>query len=364
MDTSLSLEQIPAGLGARFTSGLGFRLPADYGDPDREYSWVVEAVGLVDRSYRGVLLIDGNEVLSFLNGIFSSRVDQLEIDAGQLSTFLTGKGKLIGDFRIYRVAAESCLVIFREPLREEFQKSLGKYAFLSDIEVADATDRHPMYSLEGSSASDVVGEVFSETFDPGTKGMARRVFAWRGGRVALYPGAAGGIIDVQLLEGSDVELWNVLLDGVRARGGGPVGQTAAEILRVEAGRPRFGVDYDGTNFPNDAGLEDALDYSKCYVGQEVVARMKTYGQASRRIVGLRLPASPGVPPGTTLVDVDETARELGQVTSAAVSPCCGTIALGMVRRGHWEPGTRLLAGPPGPGTPVVEVVALPFSTTS
>jgi folate-binding protein YgfZ len=107
----------------------------------------------------------------------------------------------------------------------------------------------------------------------------------------------------------------------------------AEILRVEAGRPRFGLDIDGTNLPDEAGLATAISATKgCYVGQEIVARRRTYGRMNRRLVGFRFPDGP-VPTGTPLSRPDSSEgapqkAEAGRVASSVVSPRFGPIGLG------------------------------------
>ena len=121
----------------------------------------------------------------------------------------------------------------------------------------------------------------------------------------------------------------------------------AEILRVEAGRPRFGLDIDGTNLPDEAGLAEALSATKgCYVGQEIVARRRTYGRMNRRLVGFRFPDGP-VATGTILLrtGASEGAVEktqAGRVASSVVSPRWGAIGLGFAAH-DVPPGGRLVS---------------------
>src|SRR5581483_11480004 len=136
-------------------------------------------------------------------------------------------------------------------------------------------------------------------------------------------------------------------DALLAAGARPMTEDEAEVLRVERGRPRYGVDLDDTVIPQEAGLnERAVSFTKgCYVGQETVARLHYKGKPNRHLRGIRLraPAAPGAP-----LHLD--GREVGRVTSAVVSPTHGPIALAFVRR-EAPPGTELDLG---------EVVELPF----
>jgi folate-binding protein YgfZ len=137
-----------------------------------------------------------------------------------------------------------------------------------------------------------------------------------------------------------------------------VGSDAAEILRVEAGRPRLGQDADETNLPDEVGLQSAVAPDKgCYVGQEVVARLRTYGRVNRRLVGFRFPDAP-LTRGAVFPDPVKAGHELGRVTSSVVSPRFGPIGLGLAFRDVPEGAT--LEGPPGSGARAI-VGALPFA---
>ena len=137
------------------------------------------------------------------------------------------------------------------------------------------------------------------------------------------------------------------------RGAREVGEQAAECLRIERGRPRFGVDMDEETIPQEAGLnERAVSFTKgCYVGQETVARLYYRGKPNRHLRGLRLSA-----PARTGEPLMLGEREVGRVGSAAVSPALGAIALALVRR-EAAPGELLRVGA---GDVSAEIVELPF----
>jgi folate-binding protein YgfZ len=140
--------------------------------------------------------------------------------------------------------------------------------------------------------------------------------------------------------------------GLIAAGAAPVSEAAAETVRIESGRPRYGIDLDDSVIPQEAGLNDrAVSFTKgCYVGQETVARLFYKGKPNRELRGLRSAAL--LAPGTEL---SYAGRVVGTVTSAAESPRLGPVALALVRR-EAEPGARVVSGE-GEGA---EVVALPF----
>jgi aminomethyltransferase len=156
-------------------------------------------------------------------------------------------------------------------------------------------------------------------------------------------------------------LANILWNAARKLGGCLGGWHALEMVRIEAGIPRFGADMDDTNLAPETGIDErAISYTKgCYIGQEVIARIRTYGQVAKALRGLWLPQnlSPLPKRGDKLY---HSGREAGYVTSALASPALGrNIALGYVRREWNQPGTALELSTAA-GVTTVQVVALPF----
>ncbi len=129
-----------------------------------------------------------------------------------------------------------------------------------------------------------------------------------------------------------------------------VTEAAAEILRVESGRPRFGREMTTATIPQEAGIDErAVSFTKgCYIGQETVARLHYKGKPNRHLRGLRLESSVGDGDEIRLGD-----RAVGQVGTAVLSPAHGPIALAIVRR-EAEPGARVSVGDAAVGAEVVE----------
>jgi folate-binding protein YgfZ len=152
-----------------------------------------------------------------------------------------------------------------------------------------------------------------------------------------------------------------LVAAAKSAGGGAVGWSAWETVRIEAGIPRYGADMDESHLPLECGIEArAIVYGKgCYIGQEVLNRIHTIGHVNRELRGLRLAENlPALPrQGDKLL---QGGREVGQVTSAVQSPKCGKIALGYVRREAFQPGTELQLQTVSGESPVT-VASLPFA---
>jgi tRNA-modifying protein YgfZ len=283
---------------------------------------LTEEVGLVDRSERGKLALTGEQAAELLNGQVSNDVEALAEGQGCYATLLTNKGKMLADLRVLRTAQELWLDTERVALQALFD-ALRRGAVGWRAELHKRTVQQGLLSLVGPRAAEAAG--------------------WTGPEHANAGARLGGI-DV-LLAATDlgVDLICASEDVAAARdalGVPEVPEAAAEVLRVEAGRPRYGIDIDETTIPQEAGLNDrAVSFTKgCYVGQETVARLHWRGKPNRHLRGLRL--SEPVPTGTPL-RLGE--RELGRVGTSVVSPRHGAIALAIVRR-EAGPGDELRAG--------------------
>jgi aminomethyltransferase len=167
-----------------------------------------------------------------------------------------------------------------------------------------------------------------------------------------------------LLEAERVRaFWDALTRQGKAVGLQAVGWEALQIARIEGGRPWFGLDMDQTTLLPETGLEKILasDTKGCYIGQEIVARMQTYGSASKKLTGLRLSGTVVPQPKDRLWRDQE---EVGWVTSACFSPALGhPIALGYVKRPRYEPGTAVTVECDGQRLPAT-IVTPPFLSTN
>jgi tRNA-modifying protein YgfZ len=295
---------------------------------------LTEAVGLVDRSERGKLALTGAQAKELLSGQVTNDIEALIPGTGCYAALLTNKGKMLADLRVLDSGDELWLDTERVALQALFD-SLRRGAVGWDAQLHKRTLEQALLSLVGPGAEQAAGG---------------RVGAEHANRWAQVGGA-----DV-LLVATDVGVDVVCAagDADRVRGAldvPEVPEAAAEVLRVESGRPRYGVDLDDATIPQEAGLnERAVSFTKgCYVGQETVARLHWRGKPNRHLRGLRLSAP--VTSGTPLLLGE---REVGRVGSSVVSPRFGPIALAIVRR-EASVGDELAAG-----TARAVVAELPF----
>jgi folate-binding protein YgfZ len=305
------------------------------------YRALVEGCGLVDRSERGKLALTGPEAKAFLQGQVTNDIERLEPGHGCYAAFLTHKGKMLGDMRVLDLGDELLLDTERVALQGLFNM-IRRYKLGSDFELHKRTLEMGLLSLIGPDARRIA--------DAGRLGRAEHDNARAeidGRRVLLVATDAG--VDV-FCDAADTAAVAAALE---AAGAVRASEEAAEIVRVERGRPRYGIELDEGVIPQEAGLnERAVSFTKgCYVGQETVARLFYRGKPNRHLRGLRLSD-----PATTGDALRLGEKEVGRVATAVVSPVHGPIALAIMRR-EATPGDTVAVGESGL---TAEVVELPF----
>jgi folate-binding protein YgfZ len=306
-----------------------------------DYATLTRDCGLVDRSERGKLALTGGGAKAFLNGQVTNDVEALTPGTGLYAAFLTHKGKMLGDLRVLDAGEELLLDTERSALQALFDM-IRRFKVGYDVELHKRTVQRGLLSLVGPRAREVV---------PGAPaGEHEHLVARVGGRDVRLVGTDLGV-DVLCLAEDTEAVRGALLEA----GAVEASEDAAEVVRVESGRPRYGLDLDDATIPQEAGLNDrAVSFTKgCYVGQETVARLFYKGKPNRHLRGLRLSAP--VPTGAQLT-LPESGKAVGRVGSSVVSPVHGPLALALVRR-EAEPGDTVLAGDSGTTATVVE---LPF----
>jgi tRNA-modifying protein YgfZ len=305
-----------------------------------DYRVITDACGVLDHSERGKLALTGADGAGFLQGQVTNDVESLAPGAGCYAAFLTPKGKMLGDIRVLNAGGELLLDTERVALQALFNM-IRRFSVGYQVELHKRTLERGLLSLIGPQAATLAG-----------------LDALPAQENAHIPLSIAGIQTraIRTDVGADLLCDAPDTDALRAAleqaGAVAIDEAAAECLRVERGRPRYGVDLDDTVIPQEAGLnERAVSFTKgCYVGQETVARLFYRGKPNRQLRGLALsgPAEPG----------DELmfeGRAVGKLTSVAQSPRFGPIGLALVRR-EAPPGTTVAVGE----QLTAEVTELPF----
>jgi tRNA-modifying protein YgfZ len=309
-----------------------------------DYRTITEACGLLDRSERGKLALTGGDVRSFLQGQVTNDIEGLADGAGCYAAFLTPKGKMLGDLRILAAGDELLLDTERVALQGLFNM-IRRFSIGYDVKLHKRTLERGLLSLVGPDAAVVAG---ADSL-PRDEHAHAVVEIPSGGVVAR---AIRTDVGVDLLcSAEDVDALRGALEDAGAQG---VSDAAVEVLRIEHGRPRYGMDLDDSVIPQEAGLNArAVSFTKgCYVGQETVARLYYRGKPNRQLRGVLLSG-----PASTGAELSFEARVVGRLASVAVSPRLGPIGLALVRR-EAPPGSTVAVA--DGGDVVGEVTELPF----
>jgi folate-binding protein YgfZ len=307
---------------------------------DGQYRALREEAGYLPRD-RAALVVRGADAAEYLQGQLTNDIESLAPEQGCYAALLDRKGHLQADMGVLRLESGEIWLDLEPGPAPAVLKHLRTYSIGRDVEVDDVTDQWAITSLIGPRAGELAG------FEGLGPEHAQRFREWDGIEVLAVATDVG--LDLITKADQAANLASLL----EAAGAAEVSEAAAEIVRVEAGRPRFGLDMGPESMPAEAGItERAVNFEKgCYIGQEPVARLHYRGKPNRTLRGLRLsePAEHGAP-----LVLGE--REVGKVGTACLSPAHGPIALAIVRREAGE-GDRLAVGD---GGATAEVVALPF----
>jgi aminomethyltransferase len=358
MSERLPLHDAHEGHGATFTDAGtdagGWLVPARYGDPAAEHEAVRERAGLIDRSERGKIEVTGKDRASFLHGLVSSDVKGLTPGQGNESALLDVHGKVTALLAVHCLSDR--LVLETDgPLAGPLLSGIDRYLFSERAELEDVTAASGILTVAGPNARKIVEQVIGVAI-PDLSRWQHVLVPWEGRELRVVRTEETGEEGYDLWVPTEglAPLWERL----REAGARPVGREAWNVLRVEAGVVRYGVDVDASTLLLEAPLPDAYSLNKgCYMGQEVIARITYRGHVNRKIVGFRF-TDARVPPIGAPVLVD--GKERGRITSAVVSPALRVaLALGFLRREHWEPGTRVEARHGGELL-AAEVAELPF----
>ncbi len=355
-------------LGAEFATWFGCTMPDRFAPLETEYRFARETAALVDKNYRAFIYASGPDRLRYLNAVLTNDIRETATGRGVPSLLLNPQGHIIAELDVYAIG-DRHLIVSYQMIRERLIEALDKYIIMDDVTLEDATPSLAVLGVEGPRSPEILRAVAGIEFDS---------LAELGHVEANVPAAKSegepGAISVRIIRRSPgvsgfecivarelVEaLWDALLAAVRAHGGGPIGYATLSTLRLEAGVPWFGYDFDETAIPHEAGLENShINYSKgCYTGQEIVERVRSRGHVNRVRAGVEFSAisEPSALPerGTKL---SAAGKEVGQVTRAAFSPTAGhAIAMAYLRREASAPGTTLEY----PGGPA-RVITLPLA---
>jgi len=283
------------------------------------------------------VLLTGADRRAYLQGLLTNDIDALAPGTGCYAALLNARGRMIADMRVLELG-DAVLLDVPASLAEVVRAHLDRFVFSEDVLVRDVTAERGEIGLYGPAAVTVASTALHPTIDLASLPLYGSVVVRHGDHeVLVVRSDEAGVAGFDFI--IDAAAVSSLADALRSAGAIDVDGEAAEAVRIESGRPRFGDDMDEETIPLEAGIEDrAISRTKgCYVGQEVIVRVLDRGQGrvARHLVGLEL-TSP-VARGTAIA---AGGRDVGKITSVAHSPTLDRwIALGYVHRDHASDGT-------------------------
>src|SRR5689334_11377988 len=260
--------------GAEFIDQDGWLLPSHFGDPAAEYTAVRSAVGLLDRSHYSLVRLTGPDRVSFLQGMVSNDVKKLAPNGGLHAAVLDVNGKVLADLRVL-CTEDSFILLLLEPLKAKVIDQLNRYLVADEVEIEDPADGYGIISIQGPHALLLLNSVAPHQ-DPPVHMYAHAPMRIAGSDTRVvrttHTGEEG--FDIVIPIDDTIRIADELERAGAALGLRWVGLAAQEVLRIEAGLPRYGVDMGEDTLLLETSLDDAVSFNKgCYLGQEVVERV-------------------------------------------------------------------------------------------
>jgi folate-binding protein YgfZ len=314
--------------------------------PPESDRWAAEAalvergVGLFRPIDRGLVQVTGADRVRWLDGMLTNDVASLVVGpdrSGCYAVLLTHQGRIVADIQVMVRQDAFWLEMSAQAVPGVIER-FDKHIIADDVTIAEITATTQWLAVEGPGAARLLASLADRELGlepdcwveiplgPCPVAVARWGVATGAYRLLIPSGHLEQVAGELMALGSDMSF-------VEA------GPEALEILRIEAGTPRFGAELDETVLPGEARLERAISLTKgCYIGQEVVARMASRGRTSHRLVGLRLQDTAAEVGTPVSLDASPDSRKIGEITSVCVSPSQGSIALAFVRSAHAATG--------------------------
>ncbi len=312
---------------------------ADYGDLRAEFQTLVSGSGAYDLSLRAKISLTGGDRMRWLNGMVTNNIRDLEPGRGVYAFLLNPQGHILGDLYAYN-RGESLIVDTDQSQVEKILAVFDKYIIMDDVEVANLSEQLVALGIAGPKSRGTLQTAGFEV--PELKPLQFVEINWQQIGVTVVRGDNPQVESFELwLAPGDTER---VYEALTTSGAKPVGTAALDLLRIAAGIPRYGLDIRERDLPQETEQERALNFSKgCYVGQEIVERIRSRGQVRRKFTGFEIDGQ--LPAAGSKIQFE--GKDVGEITSAASLPVGGgerSRALGYIRREVATPGKQVQAG--------------------
>jgi folate-binding protein YgfZ len=327
------------GLGAASAGEYrGATIAARFGGPQEEFAALRNGCGVYDLGFRAKISLTGGDRVRWLNGMVTNNIRDLATNQGVYAFLLNPQGHILGDLYAYN-RGESITVDTDLSQAEKILATFDHYIIMDDVEVTNLSEQLTALGVSGPKSREVLRTAGFEI--PEMRSLQVQSVKWQGADCALVRGEdeLHSSYEIWLAPDSVKQLWDALL----AAGATPAGSEALELQRIVSGVPRYGVDIRERDLPQETEQARALNFNKgCYVGQEIVERIRSRGAVHRKFAGFLAEGTAPIAAGTKIVAGE---KEVGEITSAAcLSGGEKTVALGYIRREVGVPGREIKIG--------------------
>ncbi len=325
-------DELPS--AGRLVEYCGAQAPAVFSSAKEELAALRTGCGVFNLSWRAKLVVTGRDRTRWLNGMVSNNIRDLAPGRGVYSFLLNAQGHILGDMYVFN-RGESFLIDTDRAQVDKLMQLLKKYIIMDQVVLAEvAAGLITALGLEGPKSKDLLTRAGIEPSELQPLELEDRM--WNEAPISLMRTSQGGYM-AWLSSENAAKLWGALT----LAGATPAGAEALEMWRILLGIPRYGIDIRERDLPQETGQEHALNFTKgCYIGQEIVERIRSRGAVHRRFLGFIFAGQ--VPPSGTKIQRD--GREVGEITSVAMLPSGKAVGLGYLRREAGAPGTTLNVG--------------------
>lgn len=339
-----ALQNQAGGLGAAVAEYRGATTAARFGDSQAEFAALHSGCGVFDLGFRAKISLTGGDRVRWLNGMVTNNIRDLAAGHGVYAFLLNPQGRILGDLysynRVESGVSPSIMVDVDRAQAEKILATFDHYIIMDDVEIKDLSSELTAVGIAGPKSRDVLRAAGMEIPDleplqfhtaqcDCACGCVNCTFVRR-------DDPAGESYEIWLAPEHVKSVWDSLVKA----GAVPAGSEALELHRIASGIPQFGVDIRERDLPQETEQARALNFNKgCYIGQEIVERIRSRGAVHRKFTGFVADAP--VSPGSKIVAGE---KEVGEITSAASVILAGAerhIALGYIRREAGTPGREV-----------------------
>jgi folate-binding protein YgfZ len=337
----------------------GSETALSFADPQEEFSALLTGCGVYDLGFRAWISLTGGDRVRWLNGMVTNNVRDLAAGHGVYAFLLNPQGRILGDMIVHNLG-ESLVVETDRGQVEKLIATFDHYIIMDDVEVTNVSEARTALGVAGPTSRAILNAAGIEV--PELQPLQR---------ITPRCDCNCGCLECTVVRGEDApqesyEIWLAPKDvyatwqALLAAGATPVGSEAMEMQRIVAGIPLYGVDIRERDLPQETEQMRALNFNKgCYVGQEIVERIRSRGNVHRKFTGFLVEGGAAIAAGTKIVSGD---KEVGEVTSVAIQRTqsgARTLALGYIRREVGVPGREVTIG-----TASATVVQMPLQSVA